>query len=215
MALINCPECAQQVSDLAAACPDCGYPLNSNHGRSVDAPVHRKARPAARRPVPVVSSPTPPASPAALPTLTGAPRPAWRRVPGFRTGVWWHMLLAGWVYSQILLVVVAAIASNGPAFALVIGAGLAGIVFLYARRRSIPALSSPNPWVSGGAWLAAVTVWLAMAVAVLPERDGLAAGPEPGTPRATSTPRPTSTLRPTQTPRTSPTARATTVPPPG
>jgi uncharacterized membrane protein YvbJ len=27
MALLNCPECSKQVSDQAAACPSCGYPL--------------------------------------------------------------------------------------------------------------------------------------------------------------------------------------------
>jgi len=27
MALINCPECKQSVSDQAATCPKCGYPL--------------------------------------------------------------------------------------------------------------------------------------------------------------------------------------------
>ena len=27
MALINCPECGRQVSDQAAACPECGYPI--------------------------------------------------------------------------------------------------------------------------------------------------------------------------------------------
>ena len=30
MALIKCPECGRQVSDKAAACPDCGYPINSS-----------------------------------------------------------------------------------------------------------------------------------------------------------------------------------------
>lgn len=29
MALIKCPECGRQVSDKAAACPDCGYPISS------------------------------------------------------------------------------------------------------------------------------------------------------------------------------------------
>ena len=28
MALINCPECGKQVSDAAAACPGCAYPLS-------------------------------------------------------------------------------------------------------------------------------------------------------------------------------------------
>jgi len=27
MALINCPECSKNVSSIAAACPDCGYPI--------------------------------------------------------------------------------------------------------------------------------------------------------------------------------------------
>jgi hypothetical protein len=27
MALINCPECKNQISDLAESCPNCGYPL--------------------------------------------------------------------------------------------------------------------------------------------------------------------------------------------
>jgi len=27
MPLINCPECSKNVSDIAAACPDCGYPI--------------------------------------------------------------------------------------------------------------------------------------------------------------------------------------------
>ena len=29
MALITCPECGRQVSDKAAACPQCGYPINA------------------------------------------------------------------------------------------------------------------------------------------------------------------------------------------
>jgi hypothetical protein len=28
MALITCPECRRSVSDRAAACPQCGYPIN-------------------------------------------------------------------------------------------------------------------------------------------------------------------------------------------
>lgn len=28
MALISCPECGKQVSDAAAACPNCAYPLS-------------------------------------------------------------------------------------------------------------------------------------------------------------------------------------------
>ncbi len=30
MALINCPECTKQVSDQAASCPNCGFPLNTS-----------------------------------------------------------------------------------------------------------------------------------------------------------------------------------------
>ena len=29
MALLKCPECNHNVSDKAAACPHCGYPMNS------------------------------------------------------------------------------------------------------------------------------------------------------------------------------------------
>ena len=29
MALITCPECSREVSDQAAACPHCGYPLRT------------------------------------------------------------------------------------------------------------------------------------------------------------------------------------------
>ena len=29
MALIECPECGQNVSDRAAACPNCGYPVSA------------------------------------------------------------------------------------------------------------------------------------------------------------------------------------------
>ena len=30
MSLIACPECGREVSDKAAACPDCAYPLNQD-----------------------------------------------------------------------------------------------------------------------------------------------------------------------------------------
>lgn len=32
MALIKCPECARDVSDQAASCPHCGYPLQRTNG---------------------------------------------------------------------------------------------------------------------------------------------------------------------------------------
>lgn len=31
MAMIQCPECGKNVSDLASACPNCGYPLSQIH----------------------------------------------------------------------------------------------------------------------------------------------------------------------------------------
>lgn len=31
MALINCPECGKEVSDMATACPNCGMPINKNN----------------------------------------------------------------------------------------------------------------------------------------------------------------------------------------
>jgi hypothetical protein len=48
MALINCPECAKQVSNAALACPNCGYPI-----------AERLAGPAHPGP----ASPLPPADP--------------------------------------------------------------------------------------------------------------------------------------------------------
>lgn len=30
MALISCPECSKEISDKAAACPQCGYPIANN-----------------------------------------------------------------------------------------------------------------------------------------------------------------------------------------
>jgi hypothetical protein len=32
MALIECPECYNEVSDRAESCPDCGYPINQEPG---------------------------------------------------------------------------------------------------------------------------------------------------------------------------------------
>jgi len=43
MALIACPECGRQVSDQAAACPDCAYPLRGS--ATPTEPVGRGARP--------------------------------------------------------------------------------------------------------------------------------------------------------------------------
>ena len=38
MALINCPECSQSVSDKATACPKCGYPIQEmiNNSKTSD-----------------------------------------------------------------------------------------------------------------------------------------------------------------------------------
>jgi len=38
MALIKCPECRKSVSDRAAACPECGYPITIAHAKKPDAP---------------------------------------------------------------------------------------------------------------------------------------------------------------------------------
>ena len=34
MALIQCPECGQQISDKANACPNCGCPISNQHRES-------------------------------------------------------------------------------------------------------------------------------------------------------------------------------------
>jgi len=33
MALFNCPECGKQISSTAAACPQCGHPVERDGGR--------------------------------------------------------------------------------------------------------------------------------------------------------------------------------------
>lgn len=33
MALIDCPECAHKISDRAAHCPSCGYPMKESKDR--------------------------------------------------------------------------------------------------------------------------------------------------------------------------------------
>ena len=35
MALISCPECGQQISDLAKSCPHCGFPINTQATSSI------------------------------------------------------------------------------------------------------------------------------------------------------------------------------------
>ena len=34
MALINCPECNKQISDKAAACPNCGCPISIDNDKA-------------------------------------------------------------------------------------------------------------------------------------------------------------------------------------
>jgi hypothetical protein len=49
MALIKCPECGNEVSDMAQACPRCGRPLNPYNAPFV------QAQAAPRAPAPVTS----------------------------------------------------------------------------------------------------------------------------------------------------------------
>lgn len=42
MALINCPECGKEISDLAYACPKCGYQLQANNPIATE-PVEKKS----------------------------------------------------------------------------------------------------------------------------------------------------------------------------
>ena len=51
MALIPCPECSRQISDKAAFCPQCGYPMNPAPRANVPRPVPG-ARPASPAPEP-------------------------------------------------------------------------------------------------------------------------------------------------------------------
>jgi hypothetical protein len=45
VALADCPECGQQVSTLAAACPHCGFPVGGEEGPAlVPAPGRGPAR---------------------------------------------------------------------------------------------------------------------------------------------------------------------------
>ena len=39
MALINCPECNQEVSDSANSCPKCGYPLKESTLKKVESSI--------------------------------------------------------------------------------------------------------------------------------------------------------------------------------
>lgn len=46
MALIKCPECGNEVSDKAASCPKCGYPIQNIPG------THQILRPRLTRRMP-------------------------------------------------------------------------------------------------------------------------------------------------------------------
>ena len=45
MALINCPECGKQVSDQAASCPGCGYPIARANEHMEEQPVMKNTEP--------------------------------------------------------------------------------------------------------------------------------------------------------------------------
>ena len=45
MALIRCPECNREISDQAAACPGCGYPLVRKATDEVEEKLSRKGFP--------------------------------------------------------------------------------------------------------------------------------------------------------------------------
>lgn len=44
MALINCKECGKQISDLAAACPNCGFPIAPLRAQPSNAATSGKSR---------------------------------------------------------------------------------------------------------------------------------------------------------------------------
>jgi hypothetical protein len=54
MALIPCPECRHQVSDLAAQCPSCGYPIASVRTSPASAAPDYSRAPIADVPMPVL-----------------------------------------------------------------------------------------------------------------------------------------------------------------
>jgi len=41
VALIECPECGEQVSTLAVACPHCGFPVSADSGPVIPPPGER------------------------------------------------------------------------------------------------------------------------------------------------------------------------------
>lgn len=60
MALVNCPECSNQVSEQAVSCPQCGHPLDAGLSASVPPPP---AQPQQQQWGPPTSAPPPPAPP--------------------------------------------------------------------------------------------------------------------------------------------------------
>lgn len=48
MALIKCPDCGKEVSDIAPSCPNCGRPINlQNHSPAQSQPPNKKTSPIA------------------------------------------------------------------------------------------------------------------------------------------------------------------------
>jgi hypothetical protein len=43
MALINCPECGKEISDKAAICPQCGYPVNTGQPNLQENTIHSES----------------------------------------------------------------------------------------------------------------------------------------------------------------------------
>lgn len=62
MALVNCRECGKQISDRAAACPHCGFPMRVGVDLSASVATPMQARPPAipARSAPVPAPPSPP-----------------------------------------------------------------------------------------------------------------------------------------------------------
>lgn len=60
MALMNCPECGQQVSGHAKACPKCAYPINPTVRPAAPPALPRVQPPPAQRAAPPVQYAAPP-----------------------------------------------------------------------------------------------------------------------------------------------------------
>lgn len=68
MALVACPECSRQVSDVAAQCPGCAFPMSALHAGVPSDAAPRAGRTAAP---PMASPTTVPANPALADTAAG------------------------------------------------------------------------------------------------------------------------------------------------